>query len=123
MLGKLPVVHEAPENMYEAGRQARQLAYLVVLAQEAHFDVKKMPPGEFIYGIASPYERRGFTTKDIENWINICDPAKKPAWDPIDCFRDKARAALKPRLGLAAPLLLIGGAAFLGAFLLSGPKR
>lgn len=122
MANKPPVIREVADPRI-AQREARKLVYFVVLAQEAGVDLKKTPPEKIVYSVASPYERRGVTTSDIANWIDTCDPPKKPSWDEVSCFRAKARAALKPRMGLGGPLFVIGAVAFLGAFLLSGPKR
>lgn len=116
-----PLLKAAPT--WEDGRPARELAYVVVLLQEAHVDPKKIPPGQVIFAMASPYEQNGVTSRDIERWIADCDPKTRPARDPVACFRNKARAAMKPRPGLAAPLLLIGGAAFLAGFALSRLKK
>jgi hypothetical protein len=109
-----PVVRDSPDV-----RNARQLAYFVVLAQEAHIDPKRVLPGQLLYAVASPYERRGYTSADIEGWIATCDPEIKPPWDEVTCFREKARDALQPPPSLALRTAVIGGAAFLAAFWLT----
>jgi hypothetical protein len=113
-----PVVRDPPEV-----RNARQLAYFVVLAQEAHVDPKQVLPGQLVYAVASPYERRGYTSADIEGWIATCDPEIKPQWDEVECFRAKARDAMAPRTSLGLRTAVIGGAAFLAAFWLTRRSR
>jgi len=104
---------------WESGRAARELAYVVVLLEEAHVSPTEIPKGQVIYAMASPYERAGLTSRDIERWIADCDPKDKPARDPVDCVRERARAALRPKPGLAGALAVIGGIAFLASFSLS----
>jgi hypothetical protein len=109
-----PPILKAPT--WEQGRDARNLMYVAVLLEEAHIDPKKIPKGQVIFAMATPYEQRGVTGRDIERWALECDPAKKPAWDPVECFRKKARAAMAPRPGLGSKVALIAGASFLAAF-------
>jgi hypothetical protein len=104
-------------------RAARRLQFAAILAQEAGVDLKKTPADQVAYAIATPYERRGYNSAVIENWIQSCDPEIVPSWDPVACFRAQARAALKPRMGLGGTLAIIGGAAFLGSFVLSRRAR
>lgn len=111
------------ETGWVAGKPARQLAYVAVLLQEAHVDPKTVPKGQTLFALATPYEQAGYTSRDIEHWIGECDPPARPSWDPIECFRQKARAALKPKPGLAPKLAIIGGITFLAGFLLSRRRR
>ena len=111
---------------YADERAARRMSYIIVLLQEAHVDPAKIPAGQVIFEMASPYERRGVTSADIENWILACDPVTKPPRpgpDPVLCFREKARAAMRIKPGIGLPLLAIGGAAFLSAFLLTRRRK
>jgi hypothetical protein len=115
-----------PVTTYAEDRAARRLSYVIVLLQEAHVDPKKIPPGQVVFAMASPYEQRGVTSADIENWITACDPPVKPPrpkGDPIACFREKARAAMKDKPGIGLPLLAIGGAAFFAPFVVSRRRK
>jgi hypothetical protein len=118
MLGRAPPILK-PISAWQAGREARKLAYVVVLLEEAHVDPKKILPGDVVFSMLSPYEQRGFTERSIEAWVSECDPMEKPPWDSAECFRAKARAAMKPRPGLGTKVALIAGASFLAAFSLS----
>jgi hypothetical protein len=104
-------------------REARRWKYLVILLEEAKVDPKKVPQEQLMYALLSPYERLGHTQADIDGWIATCDPEIKPAWDEVECFRAKARAALKPRPGLGLPVALAAGVAFLAAFALTRRHR
>lgn len=115
-----PVIKETAWN---AGRAARKLAYVAVLLQEAHVDPKKVPKGQALFALATPYEQAGYTSRDIERWVDDCDPRAKPSWDPVECFRKKARAALEPKPGLGVRLAAIGAVAFLAGFALSRHRR
>jgi hypothetical protein len=102
-----------------AVRDARRWQYLLILLQEAKVDPKKVPQDQLMFDLLSPYERLGYTQHDIDGWIAVCDPEIKPAWDEVECFRAKARAALKPRPGLGLPVALAAGVAFLASFALT----
>jgi len=115
-MARPPDIKETPWNM---GRAARGLAYVTVLLQEAHVDPKKVPKGQALFALASPYEQAGVTSRDIDRWVDDCDPRTKPPWDPVDCFRKKARSALEPKPGLGVRLAAIGAVAFLAGFVLS----
>lgn len=106
-----------------AVRDARKWAYLVVLLQEAGVDPKKVPPEQMTFALLSPYERRGYTQANIDGWVAACDPEIKPAWDEVTCFRAKVKEALKPPVGLALPVAVAGGIAFLAAFALTRRHR
>jgi len=109
-----PIVRDPPQV-----RDARKLAYLVILAQEAGVDPKRIPQGQLLFALTSPYERRGYTSADIESWIAECDPEIKPSWDEVACFRQKVRDALAPRASLGIRAAVIGGAAFFAGFWLT----
>jgi hypothetical protein len=122
MVGKPPLLKQAiPAWNSPEKRLERQLEYVAVLIEEARIDVKRVPPGDAVFALTSPYEERGYTSHDIEKWIADCEKPPPPSpgpvsWDPIGCFRDKARAAMQRKPGLGTKLALIGGASFLAAF-------
>lgn len=113
-----PIVRDAPEV-----RDARRWQYLAILMQEAHLDPKRIPTGQALFALMSPYERHGYTTADIESWVAACDPEIKPPWDEIACFRARAKDALRPRPSLGMAAVVAGGAAFAAAFLLTRARR
>ena len=100
-------------------RSARRFLYLVVLLQETGVDPKKVPQEEIVFRLMTPLEKLGYTTADIESWIQECDPEIKPSWDPVECFRAKVKAALRPRMSLLAPVSIAAGVAFAAAFALT----
>jgi hypothetical protein len=104
-------------------RDARRFQYLLILLQEAGVDPNAVPPDQLMSELMAPYERHGYTQADIDSWIATCDPVIKPAWDEVTCFRAKAKAALKPPVGLGAAIALVGGLAFLAAFGLTRRHR
>jgi hypothetical protein len=104
-------------------RDARKWAYLLILLQEAGVDPAKVPPEQLKYALMSPYERHGYTQQSVESWVSMCDPAVKPKWNEIDCFRTQARAALKRPSSLGRRVALVGGVAFTAAFLVSYMRR
>ncbi len=120
MATKPPVIKE---SAWYAGKEARKLSYVVVLLQEAHVDPKNIPKGQALFALATPYEQAGYTSRDIDRWVADCDPPTKPSWDPVECFRQKARAALRPKPGLGVRLAAIGTFAFLAGFALSRRRR
>jgi len=100
-------------------RAARQARYRAILVQEAGIDPKLVPGGELDFAITSAYERRGYTSDDIDSWIAKCDPEVKPTWDEVECFREHVREAMAPRPSLGMYAAVIGGAALVAAFLLT----
>ena len=116
----VPVLHQ---TAYQDARDARKLGYVKILLEEGGVDPKRVAPGDAAMAMASPYEERGYGEAEIAKWIADCDPHVKPAWDPVVCFRDKARAAMKPRPGLGTKLAVVGAVAFSAAFLLSRWRR
>ena len=112
-----------PDFESDVARRTRGIAYVSILLKAAKVDVKKTLPGDLLFLMASPFEERGFTTSDIDQWIADCDPPTRPAWDPVTCFEEKVRVALAPRHGLALSLAVIGGASFLAAFLIQRAHR
>lgn len=111
---------------WQKARPARGLAYVAILLEEAHVDPNKIPKGQVVFAMVSPYEERGVTTRDIERWVKECDPPERttpPALDPVACFRAKARAAMRPRPGLGTKVAIIAGASFLGSFLLARARK
>ncbi len=97
---------------WESERDGRRLLYVVALAEESHLDASKVPEGQARAALLGPYERRGVTDDQIQGWVAECDPATKPSWDPVECFRAKARQALRPRRSLGYDLAVIGALSF-----------
>jgi len=115
-----PVLHQ---TVFEDARQARKLGYVKILLEEGGVDPKRVAPGDAAMAMASPYEERGYGEADIARWIADCDPPGKITWDPVECFRGKAKAAMRPRPGLGTELGAIAAVAFFAAFALAKWRR
>ncbi len=100
-------------------RTARRFLYLVVLLQETGTDPNKVPQEEIVFRVMTPLEKLGYTSADVERWVSECDPEIKPNWDPVECFRARVKEALRPRFGMALPVVVAGVAAFAAAFSLT----
>jgi len=120
-----PIAVDPPNVLKaQAARTQRRWQYLAIMMEEAGIDPKTIPSGNVLAAIISPYEQRGYTSQDVETWINDCDPAFDADGHPVltstghevDCFRARAKAALAPRPALGLHVAVIAGIAFLGAF-------
>ncbi len=106
-------------------REARQLAYVGVLIDLTGLDgeeLSKRPPDEQFLVLLKAVEERGVTLQDVAGWVALCDPegTEPPAgFDPVECFRTSASAAMAEPPTLARTVLVWGGlsavAAYLGA--------
>lgn len=67
----------------------------------------------------TPLEKLGYTSADVERWVSECDPEIKPDWDQVECFRARVKEALRPRFGMALPVVISAGIAFAAAFSLT----
>ena len=54
----------------------------------------------------TPLEKLGYTSADVERWVSECDPEIKPDWDQVECFRARVKEALRPRFGMALPVVI-----------------
>jgi LPXTG-motif cell wall-anchored protein len=81
--------YQAATTEYEANREARHTAYLLLLIE--FLGLTPAAQGQTRSAvdlmIQDALQERGLSAQTVLSWISYCEPPYPPTWDPVECFR------------------------------------